>query len=120
MWSSFVLPQIQFSTLTQIYAKCKITISFLFSAPDFVTSLEDGDYVYFFFREQAVEYINCGKVIFVYHSGCDSVTNSTKFPRQIPLTKDPNLRRRTYFLFEIIYIFPGDLSSNVPRESLHE
>ena len=37
-----------------------------FTAPDFVTSLEDGDYVYFFFREQAVEYINCGKVIF-YH-----------------------------------------------------
>ena len=34
----------------------------MFSAPDFVTSLEDGDYVYFFFREQAVEYINCGKV----------------------------------------------------------
>ena len=37
-----------------------------FAAPDFVTSVEDGDYVYFFFREQAVEYINCGKVIF-YH-----------------------------------------------------
>ena len=25
--------------------------------------LEDDDYVYFFLREQAVEYINCGKVI---------------------------------------------------------
>ena len=24
--------------------------------------LEDDDYVYFFLREQAVEYINCGKV----------------------------------------------------------
>ena len=24
--------------------------------------LEDEDYVYFFLREQAVEYINCGKV----------------------------------------------------------
>ena len=35
-----------------------------FPGPDFVTSVEDGDYVYFFFREQAVEYINCGKVIF--------------------------------------------------------
>ena len=33
------------------------------TAPDFVTSVEDGDYVYFFFREQAVEYINCGKVL---------------------------------------------------------
>ena len=35
---------------------------FPISGPDFVTSLEDGEYVYFFFREQAVEYINCGKV----------------------------------------------------------
>ena len=35
-----------------------------FPGPDFVTSVEDGDYVYFFFREKAVEYINCGKVIF--------------------------------------------------------
>ena len=33
-----------------------------FSAPDFVKMLEDDDYVYFFLREQAVEYINCGKV----------------------------------------------------------
>ena len=32
------------------------------AAPDFVRSIADGDYVYFFFREQAVEYINCGKV----------------------------------------------------------
>lgn len=38
-----------------------------FTAPDFVTSLEDGDYVYFFFREQAVEYINCGKVRIISH-----------------------------------------------------
>ena len=30
--------------------------------PDFVKMLEDDDYVYFFLREQAVEYINCGKV----------------------------------------------------------
>ena len=34
----------------------------MFPAPDFVESLADGEYVYFFFREQAVEYINCGKV----------------------------------------------------------
>jgi hypothetical protein len=27
--------------------------------------LEDDDYVYFFLREQAVEYINCGKVGFL-------------------------------------------------------
>lgn len=34
----------------------------LFTAPDFVNSLVHGNYVYFFFRETAVEYINCGKV----------------------------------------------------------
>ena len=32
------------------------------TAPDFVRGLSDDEYVYFFFREQAVEYINCGKV----------------------------------------------------------
>ena len=32
------------------------------TAPDFVRGLSDEEYVYFFFREQAVEYINCGKV----------------------------------------------------------
>ena len=32
------------------------------SAPDFVNALEDKDHVYFFFREAAVEHINCGKV----------------------------------------------------------
>ena len=31
-------------------------------APDFVSTLEDDDHVYFFFRESAVEHINCGKV----------------------------------------------------------
>ena len=35
---------------------------FLCSGPDFVASVEDADHVYFFFREEAVEYMNCGKV----------------------------------------------------------
>lgn len=37
---------------------------FLFSplAPNFVSSFTQGDFVYFFFRETAVEFINCGKV----------------------------------------------------------
>lgn len=30
--------------------------------PQFVGSFETSDYVYFLFREVAVEYINCGKV----------------------------------------------------------
>lgn len=33
-----------------------------FTGPDFVSSIEDEDFVYFFFREEAVEYMNCGKV----------------------------------------------------------
>jgi len=32
------------------------------SEPNFVSSYEIGDFVYFFFRETAVEFINCGKV----------------------------------------------------------
>jgi semaphorin 6 len=34
------------------------------NAPNFVSSLEDEEHVYFFFREAAVEYMNCGKSIF--------------------------------------------------------
>ena len=33
-----------------------------FTGPDFVSSIEDKDFVYFFFREEAVEHMNCGKV----------------------------------------------------------
>ena len=32
--------------------------------PHFVSSLEDEKHVYFFFRESAVEFMNCGKVSF--------------------------------------------------------
>ena len=32
------------------------------AAPDFTSSFAHGDYVYFTFRETAVEYMNCGKV----------------------------------------------------------
>lgn len=36
--------------------------------PQFVGSFEHGEFVYFIFRETAVEYINCGKVrSIVYH-----------------------------------------------------
>uniref|UniRef100_A0A0A9Y8X2 Semaphorin-1A n=1 Tax=Lygus hesperus TaxID=30085 RepID=A0A0A9Y8X2_LYGHE len=34
------------------------------NAPNFVNSMTQGDFVYFFFRETAVEYINCGKAVF--------------------------------------------------------
>jgi len=41
-----------------------------FSAePDFVSMYEIGNYVYIFFREVAIEYINCGKVSFHTMSG---------------------------------------------------
>nr|CAD7575037.1 unnamed protein product [Timema californicum] len=34
------------------------------NAPNFVSSMPLGDFVYFFFRETAVEYINCGKAVY--------------------------------------------------------
>jgi len=34
------------------------------NGPDFVASVEDEDHVYFFFREEAVEYMNCGKNVY--------------------------------------------------------
>ncbi|XP_029848661.2 semaphorin-1A isoform X3 [Ixodes scapularis] len=34
------------------------------NAPNFVSSIYFEDYVYFFFRESAVEYINCGKTVY--------------------------------------------------------
>ncbi|KAK2718894.1 semaphorin-1A-like isoform X2 [Artemia franciscana] len=34
------------------------------NAPSFVGSLADSDYVYYFMRETAVEYINCGKAVY--------------------------------------------------------
>jgi len=34
------------------------------NSPDFVGSLEDDDHVYFFFREAAVEFMNCGKAMY--------------------------------------------------------
>ena len=37
---------------------------FFFLEPNFVGSYDIGDYVYFFFRETAVEYINCGKNVY--------------------------------------------------------
>lgn len=37
---------------------------YFFSEPNFVGSFDIGDYVLFFFRETAVEYINCGKSVY--------------------------------------------------------
>lgn len=34
------------------------------NGPDFVSSIEDKDFVYFFFREEAVEFMNCGKAVY--------------------------------------------------------
>lgn len=34
------------------------------NAPNFVSSVTYGEYIYFFFRETAVEFMNCGKIIY--------------------------------------------------------
>ena len=67
---------------------------FFLTAPDFVSSMEDEDHVYFFFRESAVEYINCGKVI-----SMNSVSRrqiSHRFPTNflLPLSTGRLLPRR--------------------------
>lgn len=38
--------------------------SHMLDKPDFVGSYDVGEYVYFFFREMAVEYMNCGKTVY--------------------------------------------------------
>lgn len=40
------------------------SLFFFLSAPNFAGSFTFGDFVYFFFRETAVEFINCGKVCY--------------------------------------------------------
>lgn len=52
-WLAFVF-------VNHAYNDCNIC--FPLKDPDFVNSYDYGDNVYFFFREFAVEYINCGKV----------------------------------------------------------
>ncbi|ENN81109.1 hypothetical protein D910_02644 [Dendroctonus ponderosae] len=34
------------------------------NGPNFVSSVTHGEYIYFFFRETAVEFMNCGKIIY--------------------------------------------------------
>lgn len=38
----------------------------MFADPNFVSTMVYNDYVLFFFREAAVEYMNCGKVRLQY------------------------------------------------------
>lgn len=43
-----------------------------------MSSYEIGDYIYFFFREPAIEYINCGKVNTVFSKLMLSLTSLRK------------------------------------------
>ena len=38
--------------------------SHMLDKPDFVGSYDVGEYVYFFFREMSVEFMNCGKTVY--------------------------------------------------------
>lgn len=51
-----------FSHLSSLSVLLLLVSSRLLLAPNFVSSFTQGDFVYFFFRETAVEFINCGKV----------------------------------------------------------
>lgn len=59
-----------------IYYYCRLFLLFLLllllliacffpAEPNFVGSYEVGEYVMFFFRETAVQYINCGKNVYL-------------------------------------------------------
>ena len=43
---------------------CFVLCPFVVAEPNFVGSYDIGQYVFFFFRETAVEYINCGKSVY--------------------------------------------------------
>lgn len=45
---------------------CQLFLVFFPTDPDFVSAYEVDDHIYFFYREVAVEYINCGKVCIGY------------------------------------------------------
>lgn len=51
------------------YHQISTNISILISkAPVFVASMTIGDYVYFFIRETAIEYMNCGQVCYHHYN----------------------------------------------------
>ena len=56
--------------------------SHMLDKPDFVGSYEVGDHVYFFFREMAVEYMNCGRAVYsrylLYHPNSGLIFNINK------------------------------------------
>lgn len=56
----FILHNNVFSLLINVLNN----VIFCLAAPNFVSSFTQGDFVYFFFRETAVEYINCGKSVY--------------------------------------------------------
>lgn len=61
-----ILSKHTFSSLFNIRGKFSnfgVSI-FYFTEPDFVGSFDIGQHVFFFFRETAVEYINCGKSVY--------------------------------------------------------
>ena len=49
------------------YSGCVVAYTKIVSDPNFVRSVEKDDKIYFFFREDAVENINCGKVCHVWY-----------------------------------------------------
>lgn len=60
--------------------------------PEFVGSFEDDHYVYFVFREIAVEFMNCGKVSKTTH-WVKSMCSRTG-PRDIDHSQGPQINKR--------------------------
>lgn len=89
VWSIFLRQLVHFSSRFS-YSFCSgishqnlvvvvvvaVVVAVGWSAPNFVSSFAHGDYVYFTFRETAVEYMNCGKVNHSKQSSSTSIESN--------------------------------------------
>jgi hypothetical protein len=67
--------------------------------PDFVGSYDVGEYVYFFFREMAVEYMNCGKTVYSRVARvCKRDTGGKNVLNQVPIPRHEILQPPTQAL----------------------
>lgn len=68
--------------LVLLYLQPLLILILIISDPNFVSSFALGDFVYFFFREIAVEYLNCGKVG-AYSLSCEVLQERYTFECQL-------------------------------------
>lgn len=65
-WMNGLIPSLFYNYHYRI--STNISILIWSKAPVFVASMTIGDYVYFFIRETAIEYMNCGQVCYYHYT----------------------------------------------------